>query len=490
LAYISAIRAEGHRLPKRFPQFLGPGTITYPGGYHWVLSFLPERAVSLVARYGGLVGDLAIGGAVSWLLIRYADVAGTAAIALVALYLGSPALTLVNIGPRSFHLTPRLPSQLLYGCIIVLVIAAGGRPSPELLLLVTVLLAATLLTSKFALQVALFALPPLMLSGRPLSALAVFVSSCLLAVVVSRGFFVRQVRAQLEHLEWYVKRHRHHMFRANAWGDIAGRLRGGDYREAVRLLLLKDPLTAGLLRHLHIVALAAWLIATRPALTAAQSAALAFTIAGLVGWIATCAGVLRVLGESERYLEFALPASWFLFWSVPRDGAFLAALSVAVIYEAVLYVGNLRVLKGRRAELIRLRVDRQEVLQQVSANGAATLLFLNAVDTYALRDFPSLRTVMYSGSQSVRGELAAFLDWFFVRYPFVDPSNVPAIVERYGVDFVISRRDAHTGSEAGPQYDFTSFMLRFANSTYAVYGRPTHPPEVTRSDARSTTVAR
>jgi hypothetical protein len=492
LAYISAIRAAGHRLPKRFPQFVGPGVISYPGGYHWVLSFLPDRAITLVARYGGLATDLVLGGAVSGLLIHYAHVPGAAAIAILALYLASPALTLVNIGPRSFHLTPRLPSQMLYGWIVILVIAARGHPSPAVLVLVTVLLAALLLTSKFALQVALFAVPTLMLSGRPLASLGCFVSACILAAVVSRGFFVNQVRGQLEHLEWYVKRHRQHMFRANVWGDIASRLRAGDRREAVRLLVLKDPLTAGVLRHVHIVALAGWLIVTRPALTAAQSAAAAFTVAGIVGWVATSAGALRVLGESERYLEFALPASWFLFWSLPQDGALLAAIAVALIYETVCHVGNLRVMRGRRAELVRLRAELNQVLRQLSANGPATLLFLNVVDTYALRDFPALRAVMYSGSLSLRGEVGAFLDWFCLRYPLVHPSNMAAIVERYGVDFVIFRRDkfSQVGSEGGLQYDFAAYPLRFANSSYAVYGCPIGPPETTRPDAGDAAIAR
>ena len=91
------------------------------------------------------MGDLVLAGAISALLVQYVHMPIGAALILAGLYLISPALTLVNIGPRSFHLTPRLPSQLLYGAVVAIIIAEQGRPSPVALAAVVVLLAAMLL---------------------------------------------------------------------------------------------------------------------------------------------------------------------------------------------------------------------------------------------------------------------------------------------------------------------------------------------------------
>ncbi len=468
LAYIDAIRANHHRLPKRFPQFVGPGQIAYPGAYHWVLSFLPDRAIAAIARHGALAGDLLLGGSVSALLTEDAHVTTGAALALAALYLVSPALTLVNIGPRSFHLTPRLPSQLLYGSIIVIVLATHGRPSLGLLLLVVVLLASMLLTSKFSLQVMLFSTPVLMVSGRPLVALGCVTTAAALATIISRGFFARQVRAQLEHLEWYVKRQREHMVRACRWRELWRRLSSGDVRGTVQGILVENPLTAGLIRHLHVIALTAWLIAAQPSLGAARSAALAFTVAGSVGWIATSGGFLRVLGESERYLEFALPATWFLFWSLPRGGALVLAILLAALYEVVLYVGNFSVLRRRRPYFVGLRRDLRDVLERVSAAGGGTALFVDVTDAYAVHAYKSVRAAMYNGSPSLRGDSRGFFDWFFLRYPLVDPSHMDEIIGRYAVDTVIERR--HALSQAGSRSPaFTRLQRRFANPSYVVY---------------------
>ena len=223
------------------------------------------------------------------------------------------------------------------------------------------------------------------------------------------------------------------------------------------------------------IALGAWLIAAQPALSAAQKSALAFTVAGCVGWIATSCGALRVLGESERYLEFALPATWFLFWSLPHGAALAIAIALAAIYELALYAGNLSLLIRRRPELIEVRRNLSEVLERLRAEGGGTVLFLTVTDTFAVHGYESVRAVMYSGSPSVRGETGQFFDWFFVRYPLVNPRHLQAVIDRYGADAVIERRDRPSRRAPGARsnhYDLRSFRLLFSNASYSLYSVP------------------
>jgi hypothetical protein len=474
-SYVEVLRSSHHRLPDQFPQFIGPGRNSYPPGYHWALSFLPAGASDAIGRYGAIAGDLLLGGWVSVLLATKADLPVAGAVAVVALYLASPALTLVNIGPRSFHLTPRLPSQLLFGAICVSAITAAGHLSLTLGLVVTVLLALNLLISKFALQAAVFAIPALAVSADPAFVLGCFVGACALATLLSRGFFLRQVKGQAEHLEWYVKRQLPHMYRGMAWRELLAAIRTGNVRDAARIVIFKNPLTATLIRHLHVVAAGIWLLIEMPGLSPAQKAALAFTAAGATGWLMTSGGPLRVLGEAERYLEFVFPASWFLFWTLPDGTGLVVAIALMAIYEAAMHAGNLAIMGGKAAGFEKIRADRDAVLASLASRDRATVLFLDIKDAFAVhRLHDGICAVMFSGQMSLRGEMAGYLDWFFLRYPYVHPRHLDAIVDRYGVDVVVARRLTldQVLLEANGGYDLAGLRPSFENDLYAVFSVP------------------
>jgi hypothetical protein len=94
---------------------------------------------------------------------------------------------------------------------------------------------------------------------------------------------------------------------------------------------------------------------------------------------------------------------------------------------------------------------------------------------------------MFSGHMAVRGELEGWLDWFFLRYPLVHPEHLDEIVERYGVDVIVARRDALEAvrSETRSGYDVDSLPREFENEGFVLFGLPSsaHVHDRRRQDA-------
>jgi hypothetical protein len=210
-----------------------------------------------------------------------------------------------------------------------------------------------------------------------------------------------------------------------------------------------------------------------PGLSPAQKAALAFTAAGATGWLMTSGGPLRILGEAERYLEFIFPASWFLFWTLPDGTGLVVAIAVVAAYEAAMHAGNIAIMRGKSAAWEKIRAERDALLSAIGSRDRAMVLFLDTKDAFAVHTLhDGIRAVMFNGGQaSLRGDMAGFLDWFFLRYPFVNPRHLDAIIERYGVDVIVARDYAveQVRLEDGRGYELDRFRLLNEDGAYAVY---------------------
>ncbi len=462
LAYIRLIRDTGHRLPRGNPRISGPGEHAYPALFHWLLSYFTARAVRWVDRFGGVLGDLLVAVGVSGVLFSSGTIDPGAALVAAALYLLLPGLVLPHIGPRAFTLTPRLWGQVFYALAILCWLVADSYPQAWLLSVVP--LAPMLLTSKFAMQNIIFVAPiAALLMGR-LEPLAVAIGAAALALILFRGMFVRQLVGQVGHLRWYLRRNLEMIAGRGNWSALASAVAAGDIRQLAVEAIWQNPIVSGLLRHFPIV-VALLLVLRNGTGGVVGDIALAVTLAALVPWILTAFGRMRVLGESERYLEFAAPAALVLLWTAQIGGHLLFALVAAAFLS---YVATL-VFMARTGTLLGNK-DLDDLVPHLTNDGT-TLLCLHDPESYYFLANTGVRLMKYNGDLTAFGDAGRFIERFFWRYPYVDPRALKDLIEEGGVDFILENRRgrARLVALSGLDYDLGGLNEVGRNDSYALY---------------------
>lgn len=465
LAYIRLIRDTGHRLPRRNPRILGPGEHAYPALFHWLLSFAGAGTVRFMDRFGGLVCDLATALVLAAYLAVVHGLPSAWAGVSAALFVLAPGLILPHIGPRAFTLTPRCWAQLLFALAIVCWL--NGLTVPAWFVWSVLPLALMLLTSKFAVQNLVFVAPvAAVLVGR-WEPLVASVAAFALAWALFHGMFVRQLKGQLGHLRWYVRHNLDMVAHRRNWRAIAEAVAARDLRRLLEEVAWHNPLTSGLLRHFPLVVALIFAATARNGVELHLATAL--VLAAVPPWLITAFGRARILGESERYLEFAEPAAWILLWAAAPAAAWpWLAFALAAVFLAG-YAATWRFL----AESHRHLSDRDatDIVAQFGGEPDAVLLCLSDPESYFFLACSELRLCKYNGDLSAFGELGEFLPWFFWRYPHVHPRHLAEIIARYRVDFVLVNRRgrARLVSESGMDYDLSGLVPIHRNETFELY---------------------
>ncbi len=464
LAYIRLIRETGHRLPRRNPRILGSGEHSYPALFHWLLSFLPPAGIRIVDRFGGLAGDAVVALGASAILLAWGVLDSGGALAVAGLYLMLPGLTLPHIGPRAFTLTPRVWAQVLYalaaGCWLLAV------ETPWLWWLSMVPLGLMLLLSKFAVQNLLFAAPLTALILWRDEPIATSLGGFVLALLLFRGTFVRQLVGQYGHLRWYVRHNLDMLAHRENWKAMVAALTSFDLGRLAVEALWHNPVVSGLVRHFPIVLALVLVVSTADA-AQYDEVALALTLAAFVPWFVTAFGRTRVLGESERYLEFAVPAAWILLWTaMPGTGLALALAAVFVIaYGATIAF-------MARADRTLNDHDLQDVAAYLAPHGDAVLLCLHDPEAFFFLAETDLRLMKYNGDLTSLGDGGRFVERFFWRYPYVNPAQLGSLIEEGNVDFVLEhRRGRQRLVEASGGIDYATDALSVVrdNPSFVLY---------------------
>lgn len=467
-AYIRLIRETGHRLPQQNPRITGPGRHAYPALFHWALSFFNPGQVRWFDRFGGALGDLIVAVATSAVLYVHGAADLGQAFAVAGLYLFLPGLVLPHIGPRAFTLTPRVWGQAFYALAVVCWLVAETVPQAWALSVLP--LALMLLTSKFAVQNLVFITPVVaVVTGRYEIAL-VAIAAAVLALVLFRAMFVRQLVGQLGHLTWYFRRNQGMVAHRNNWRALVDALRAANLRRLLVESLWHNPLVSGLVRHFPLI-LAIGLAWSSPG---NYELALAFALSwvALVPWFLTAFGPARILGESERYLEFAAPAGWMLLWFTHPSPLVIAVVSLACLggYVAtVVFMSRTHRGFGSDAE--------GEVAHVLARERDVTLLCLHDPESYYFLAATDARLAKYNGDLTAFGDAGRFIARFFWRYPYVDPRSLKDLIEEGDVTHVLENRRGRDRfvASAGTDYDMTGLQEIFRNQAYVLYAARSAP---------------
>jgi hypothetical protein len=473
LTSIDLLRTTRGRVPERDDAMIGPGILNYPLGYHRLLALLPDSTVRWLDRFSALLFDATLSAGCSVLLIRYTDISVAAAIALGGTYLLVPGLSLLHIGPRAYSLSPRSFSQLLVGGGILLLAGRDAVGIPLLAdLAVVILLTWVLWSSLFALQFLIFVWPvagAIAWSARPF-VLLVIAMACALAFSPRR--FPSQLRGHLDLIRWYARHGEQFLIERGGLSDLPELVRRRDWRRIGGLLTYRNAATSGLIRHAVVFGAVAGYIIVRPTEGWWLAWLGGVAIAALVPWVVTNIGIARILGESERYLEFSMPAAWVVFWAAFGIDSFLPAIVAVLAYCGIFYAINTWQLYGvgRLAQSIELE-ERAAVSMALADRAPCNVLCLDTADSYWVIDRShGVRVCMHQGW--THGEpFESFVGQLFRHYPHLHPDTIDSFAQRYRIDYLLVRvsSQAQATADLGFRYRLAHRDRLFSSSLYEIY---------------------
>lgn len=470
LSYVELLRSTKHRIPRQDPGILGPGELTYPYGYHRLLSYLPAGAIPWLDRFSAVVFDLVVAVGATALLRQYGGLSPARALAITGCYLLVPGLSLLHHGPRAFSLTPRSFSQALVAGSVLLL---GWHPHvgsfvPVALAAVGLTFAVT--SSKFSLQFSLFVLPIAALlawDARPVLALAV---ALVLAPLVSGGYFVRQFRGQVAHLRWYARRNQGFIMEKRGGPAFWRQIRDRDFAALGATLLNRNVVTSALVREPIV-----FVAAGRFALDRPQASSLVWfgcvATTALVPYVVTSVGRARVLGEAERYLEFAIPAAWVFFWGTIGREYFALSLGLVGAWVVLVYALNLWLLYRRALATPAQISERARLREFLAGAGPCVVLCLDASDVPIAINRPhEVKVCTVHGWTSGR-DVDTFLSRVFRRFPYVDPDALSDLVAEYRVNYLLARVDTlqRVDKTLGIRYRLPEHDAVFDGESYQLY---------------------
>ena len=340
------IREHGFRLPERLRGLFFPGPYDYPPLFHVLLAIVPVPMIARAERVVSILIDASYV-ALCYAFVRYALVVGyevdgslaaRRALILAGLLALSPALLYVGRGPRTYNANPRILAELLFAGVMATTFVWVMDGGVLALLAAGVLAGVLLLSSKFGAQVLVAFLPLLALATRRADLLVVPAAGLLVAVIVSRGHYLRVLRGHIGHLTLFGR-----------LGNERGspRAERSEWREFGRLLsslatpsawyrlLCVNSIGSFLVRNPQLVLVA--LVAPVVAASTATSLLLSWIVVSLAVFLAISLRPLLFLGEAERYVAYSVPAQLAVLgagWESVPSWAWWLLLAYSVVVSA------------------------------------------------------------------------------------------------------------------------------------------------------------
>jgi hypothetical protein len=467
--YINLIKNNNNRMPLRETRIIGgSNNCTYPYFYHWLLSYLPSAALCFLDKYSAVIYDLICAVMVVWLLSYLMPINMYGILLIISCYLIAPGLTFSFIGPRAYSLTPRNFTQMLFCFACAFWILLPTISSNFFYLFFTlsaIFFSFVLLTSQFGLQVILF----LVLAGLyDHDLLLIMIVAVLFAVFISKGFFIRQVIAQIRHLEWYYKYNYSFVKHKTDWKKLYNVIANLDLRGMAYEALFFNQILVGIVRHpLHFVSIILFLLYGLNSSNEVEHRAGLLLFIGLIGWLVTSFGKGRIFGEAERYLEFYVPIQYFLFFLYMSNisNIYIFGLSL-LIYNLIFYLYNLYQIKKQLYVPDTFIRDAAKFID--SSNN--TVLCLSNNELYFFLKQTKAKLVGFLVNISLEKPYGDFFKNFFYKYPFVNLSKVDDIVSQYSVTHLLINKNHINKYESESSYKkiVMNYKNIYENESYMV----------------------
>lgn len=342
---------EFHRqkgIPKRIKKgFLVPGVYDYPPIFIMILSKFPFKWVEKYEFFFSPFFD-----ALHLILIYFIvyQMTGSVPVSLVTqlLYILTPIIVLENSSA-----TPRSLGYLLFTCTFMLIFAFIQLQSLWFILLAILLGSFVFLSHRFTAQGFLFYSLFFSIYDRNLIYFLVFVLSFIIAIIISKGFYITVLKGHLGNLKFWYKnikyRYAHQIkgtYKEHKTKDVVFKFYNQFLKFPPFVLTITNPWTLPVFFMLFF---------SYPTNVLYQHLLWWVIFSYILALVTTCIPSLRFLGEGQRYLELsAFPT------------AFIGTMQLFIFVDnsKFIYVLNLYILTGVAALFTILVIQRKAIVKE------------------------------------------------------------------------------------------------------------------------------
>lgn len=340
LHVIEDTRQNGHRVPEQISQVATKGYFAYPHLLHRVLSYLPQRYVMVVERFFSPLSELAFVG-VLLLLVPFGVLSLEGVVFVTILLVLTPQFVRPDMA-HSIGMSARKPGLVLTTLSVLLFLQWHATGQLAFLGAAVLIGAAIFPLSKFSVQALLFIAIGFTVSTSVV-ALPYFAAALLLAVLLTRGRYLKVLRVHLLFLADFAKNKQYKKLDQSLPSPI-GFVRGlwnadspMDVMEVVHKSRLRPfldfPVIVSALLAYGIMAVDGTAISMPPGYHA-------WIATGLVAMALISLPHLLFLGRPERYFEYVfLPAAVLVARAWPALGPEYRAAVVALHVVAAGLIG-------------------------------------------------------------------------------------------------------------------------------------------------------
>lgn len=435
--YVNLIKNNNHALPKKEPRVLG-GTneCTYPFFYHWLLSYFSEKFLNFWDKFSGFIFDFFSGIFILLLLHLKIKLSFNESCLFLASYIIAPGLTFSFIGPRPYSLTPRNFSQFIFflGSLNLIFSLSSDELIFTPFILAALFFSILILSSQFGVQVLLCLVLSSIFDWRIGGCL---VAGVCLAFIISKGFLITQVKAHIHHLQWYFKFNYSFIQHKSNFSKLISLFKKRDVRGIFYEIVFYNQLFTSIIRHFtYFIALFFGLFSfIRGSVEPFQQKILFILIALFVPFVITNFGKARLLGEAERYIEFAYPLQTLLFLTLVSRKFLYFILVFTLFFNMIWYFYNLYQIKSQFAS----KYSYENLYFHLN-KGSVKLLCLNNNESYIFLNTTKVNLVGFLVNISLKQGYGKFFKKFFSRYPMVNPKYLKEICEEFDVTHILESK--------------------------------------------------
>lgn len=442
-AFIDEIKQNSHSIPRHWSRAIFSCRDSgYPYLYHWLLSFLPERALHYWDRFGVAVLDFIHS---IWFLITVfslsllTDQAHLDWLVLssgLLLFVTSPLTT--RVAARSLGLSARPFGHLLFTQTFCLSLWWIITQNLVVLFLFWISAGLVALSSKFAMQALSFIFPLAgLLTGYWIWVLTpIFALSS--ALILSRGQYLWVLQTHIFHsltLAKLFKQNNHQGLRK----AVTPTTRGSFLRKAAKTILERNRITSGLI-YCPILIIIIGIVIFEIDLEIFRSSWIlwALVLAGVLVWILTSTRFLDFLGEGDRYIEyFIIPLICLILFSPLNAKAVIIITAIAIHFAFLIFNIALFVHLNSPTRDSDYIQDQKEVisyLRRIEAEGRQLRIFLIPLSTAKTFAAFSRHKILMDCMASWKSEYRFAFP--FETWPRPTP-NLDSVISRFRIDTLI-----------------------------------------------------
>lgn len=478
------IRENKFKIPYKIKGCLLPGIYDYPPLFHWLLALFSQKkreSISpLISPFFDLIHILIISAFTLYILNSMGHplievslpIASTAAL----LFASSPALLYYGIGPRSYSATPRTLSELFAATTFFLAAVYYNEGSIIFLCYACIFSALTLLTNKFGGQVIIFFSIGLAIILRLPQFLLLPLIGILLALLLSNGFYKAVVIGWFKHslLLKNIIIDRHPIInsrnRTALFGQAKAYLLKSDFSGFIRALYhisINNTYAILIFRNLLLILLLINLISkvTDVLYNKFELFLVSWIIISLIAFFATSLRPFLFLGESERYVEYSVPAQAILF---PLLNLSEYLLIILLILNIIFYILNLLIIKKTFKMHQEESHKISDLLNWFNEKGIHDKRILTIhVEPYLLV-YRTNNYVLWPPGNFTEISVNMFKSlWEEFGWP---NKNLKRIIENYDIDLIaVDKKGLNYALTKGWKYNLSAYKNIYDNGYYSVY---------------------